>query len=107
MIQKFLPHSPIKSTITYEIFRNRHSTDEEFHLIADMYERVMREDKVLCDAAQQNVREAVTAHWKREKTEGGEIWPASREQVLEKEEHVDTNQVTDISSGPQKEVLAW
>ena len=92
----------------------------------------MREDKVLCNNAQvnlnrgvfnsgllhpkyekaplffqQNVREAVTAHWKREKTEGGEIWPASREQVLEKEEHVDTNQVTDISSGPRKEVLAW
>jgi hypothetical protein len=131
MIQKFLPHSPTKSTIVYGIFKNKNSTDEEFHLIADMYERVMREDKVLCNNAQANlnrgvfnngllhpryekaplffqqkVREAVTAHGKREKTEGREIWPASYEEVTKNEEQVDRNDVTDISRGTQKVLLA-
>jgi hypothetical protein len=79
--------------MSYEIYRNKASSDEEFHLIADMYERVMREDKVLCDAAQRNldrgvfvngqlhpkyekaplffqgtVRSVVTEHWEREKS---------------------------------------
>lgn len=103
MVQKFLPRSPNTSTMSYEIYKNKHSTDAEFHLIADMYERVMREDKVLCDAAQRNldrgvfvnglmhpkyekaplffqntVRETVTQHWEREKREGREVWPAKR-----------------------------
>jgi len=103
MIQKFLPHSPSTSTSHYEVFKAKTSTDEEFHLIADMYERVMREDKVLCNNAQanlnrgvfkagllhpkyekapiffqQNCREVVNEHWKREKREGREVHPAKQ-----------------------------
>ena len=71
----------------------------------------MREDKVLCHAAQKNlergvfvnglmhpkfekaplffqkgVREAVAEHWQGEKASGGEIWPASRAAGGEDEE---------------------
>jgi hypothetical protein len=85
----------------YEVYRNRKSSEEDFRLIADMYARVMAEDKVLCNVAQKNldtgvfingemhprwekgplffqntVREVVTEHFKREKEAGREIWPA-------------------------------
>lgn len=106
MIQKFLPASPTRTLITYEVYKNKHSSLEDFHVIADMYERVMREDKILCNAAQANlnrsvfvngqlhprwekaplffqktVREVVTEHFQREKEEGREIWPAKRQVV--------------------------
>ncbi|KAH7065966.1 Rieske [2Fe-2S] iron-sulfur domain-containing protein [Paraphoma chrysanthemicola] len=135
MIQKFLPTSPTTSTMSYEIYRNRASTDAEFHLIADMYERVMREDKVLCDAAQRNldrgvfvngqlhpkyekaplffqdtVRKVVGEWWEREKAEGKEIWPAKRTMVenagvSEADERICEG--IECASGGKKEVLAW
>jgi hypothetical protein len=137
MIQKFLPSSPITSIMSYEIYRNRHSSDAEFHLIADMYERVMREDKVLCDAAQKNldrgvfvngqlhpkyekaplffqdtVRKVVTEHWEREKREGREVWPAKQRmreniEVSESDEAICAG--IECASGEvgRKDVLAW
>jgi hypothetical protein len=136
MIQKFLPHSPCTSTSHYEVFRAKTSTDEEFHLIADMYERVMREDKVLCNNAQANLnrgvfragllhpkyekapiffqrncREVVNEHWKRERREGRVVHPA-KQPGLSFDRPV---QAADAGSGigiekdqrSQKEVLAW
>jgi phenylpropionate dioxygenase-like ring-hydroxylating dioxygenase large terminal subunit len=106
MIQHFLPTSPISSTMSYQIFRNitPSSSDADFHAIADMYERVMREDKVLCIAAQKNletgvfvsgmlhpkfekapvffqksVRECVVEWAEREKRVGREIWSVERD----------------------------
>jgi hypothetical protein len=121
--------------MSYEIYRNRHSSDADFHLIADMYERVMCEDKVLCDAAQKNldrgvfvngqlhpkyekaplffqntVREVVSEHWERERREGREIWPARqtmRENVGVSEEDERICKGIECASGAQKEVLAW
>lgn len=137
MIQKFLPLTPKTSTMSYEVYRNRSSTDTEFHLIADMYERVMREDKVLCDAAQRNldrgvfvngqlhpkyekaplffqntVREVVTEHYERERREGKEIWPARRVMrenavVSEKDEEVCMGIESMAGCGEGKEILAW
>ncbi|KAJ8110844.1 hypothetical protein OPT61_g6414 [Boeremia exigua] len=134
MIQKFLPHSPNASTSHYEVFRAKTSSDEEFHLIADMYERVMREDKVLCNNAQanlnrgvfragflhpkyekapiffqQNCRDVVNEHWKREQRERREIHPAKQpglsfEDAARGKERVATKEVHE---GAQKEVLAW
>ncbi|KAI8942101.1 hypothetical protein NX059_000196 [Plenodomus lindquistii] len=111
MIQKFCPTSATNTLITYEIYKNRNSSAEQFHLIADMYERVMREDKVLCTNAQRNlergvftnglmhpryekaplffqktVREVVVEHWTKEKEIGREIWPARRGGGAEDEE---------------------
>lgn len=133
MIQKFLPRSANSSKMAYEIYRNKNSGDEDFHAISDMYERVMREDKVLCDNAQKNLdrnvfingelhpkfekaplffqktaREVITEHFEREKAEGGEIWPAKQKvscnsQVSEKDEEI----CASLSCGARKEILAW
>lgn len=54
-VQKFMPTAPDKSTMYYEVWRNRHSSDEDFAFISDSYKRVMAEDKVLCERAQANI----------------------------------------------------
>lgn len=46
MIQKILPTGPIDSTMHYEVYRNKNSSEEDFKTIADTYARVMGEDKV-------------------------------------------------------------
>ncbi|KAH6976649.1 Rieske [2Fe-2S] iron-sulfur domain-containing protein [Ilyonectria destructans] len=133
MVQKFLPSGPRSSKMAYEIYRNRNSSDADFKLISDMYARVMSEDKVLCNNAQKNldrgvfvngqlhpkyekaplffqssVREIITEHHEREKSEGREIWPAKQKlpcdaQVSEQDEILCAN----IGCGTQKKVLAW
>lgn len=132
MIQRFMPSSPTTSTMSYEIYRNKNSTDEEFHLIADMYERVMREDKVLCTAAQRNldrgvfnngqlhpvyekaplffqdtVRKVVTQHYEHEKEVGKEVWPAKRESQGSGEDESICKGLECGAGGTGKEVLAW
>lgn len=131
MIQKFLPNGPNSSKMAYEVYKNRHSPEEDFRLISDMYARVMEEDKVLCNNAQKNldrgvfingqlhpkyekapvffqqsVREVITEHFNREKAAGGEIWPA-RQKVPSGTSEVDESICASISCGAQQEVLAW
>ena len=85
----------------YEVYRNKNSSDEDFHVIDDMYKRIMSEDKYLCLNAQKNlsagvfvngemhpemergplyfqktVREVVKEHHEKEQGAGSEIWPA-------------------------------
>ncbi|CAI7567770.1 unnamed protein product [Penicillium bialowiezense] len=133
MVQKFLPKGADKSQMAYEVYRNRNSSDEDFKLISEMYARVMREDKVLCTNAQNNidrnvftngqlhpkfekaplffqstVREVITEHFEREKTEGHEVWPAKPKvpcdtKVSDKDEAL----CASLACGPQKEILAW
>ena len=101
MLQRFLPYGPTKSSMHYQIFRNRNSSDKDFKLISEMYARVVSEDKALCEQVQKNLnagiivngelhprlekgplyfqkvdREAIRAHVELEKAAGGEIWPA-------------------------------
>lgn len=108
MIQKFMPRGPSETQIEYEIYRNKNSSEEDFHLIADMYARVMAEDKALCTNAQQNlgvytsgelhprwekgplhfqqsIRDMIYEHVEKEKKAGEEIWPA-RQVVENKDE---------------------
>ena len=91
----------MKSTMRYEVYRNKSSSNEDFEKINQMYKRIMSEDKFLCDNAQKNinagvfvngelhprmekgplffqrlVREAVLEHHEREKFTKQEIWPA-------------------------------
>lgn len=54
-IQKFMPKSPTESIMYYEVWRNKHSKEEDYLLISDTYKRVMGEDKVLCQRAQKNL----------------------------------------------------
>ncbi|KAK9769447.1 hypothetical protein AB5N19_03691 [Seiridium cardinale] len=100
-VQRFVPKGPNKSVMSYEVFRNKNSSDEDFEVINDIYKRIMSEDKYLCSNAQKNinagvfvngemhprmeqgplffqksVRELVTAHYKKERRAGREIWPA-------------------------------
>jgi hypothetical protein len=133
MVQKFLPKGPNKSTMAYEIYRNRNSSDADFKRISEMYARVMGEDKVLCDNAQKNldrgvfvngqlhpkfekaplffqntVREVITEHFNREKAEGRQIWPARQKLPGEaKVSEQDENLCASLGCGAQKEVLAW
>jgi len=133
MIQKFLPDGPTKSVMSYEIYRNKYSSQEDFECIANMYARVMSEDKVLCEGAQKNMnsgvfvngelhprwekgplffqktcREVVTEYWRREKAAGCEIWPAKHRvpgDVKMSAEEVDM--CGGIGCGAEKEGLAW
>lgn len=121
--------------MSYEIYRNKHSSDTQFHLIADMYERVMREDKILCAAAQANldrgvfvngnlhpryekaplffqdsVRNCVTRHWEREKREGREVWAVERGMGGDEGGSARDEEVCrgiECGGGAGKEVLAW
>ena len=101
MIQRFVPNGTGSSSMQYQVFRNKNSTDEEFDLVNQIYKRIMSEDKYLCDLAQKNlnagvfingemhprmekgplyfqkiVRDTVTAHHKREQAAKQEVWPA-------------------------------
>ena len=87
----------------YQIFRNKNSSEEDFQLIAKMYNRIVGEDKVLCELAQKNLnagifvngelhprlekgplyfqkvnREVIRKHVKLERAAGKEIWPAKQ-----------------------------
>ncbi|TIC91706.1 putative dioxygenase subunit alpha YeaW [Colletotrichum higginsianum] len=103
-IQRFVPSGPQKSSMRYEVYRNKNSGDEDFNVISDMYKRIMSEDKYLCANAQKNinagvfvngelhpdlekgplffqktVREVITEHWRKEQQAGAEIWPAQQQ----------------------------
>jgi hypothetical protein len=103
-MQKFMPKSPTESVMYYEVWRNKHSKEEDFLLISDTYKRVMGEDKVLCERAQKNIeagifvngelhphmekgplffqkrcREIVMEHGMKEKKAGQKIWPAKQQ----------------------------
>lgn len=100
-MQRFVPVSPTKCSMRYEVYRNKASSNEDFELINQMYKRIMSEDKYLCINAQKNlnngvfvngelhprmekgplyfqtaVREILQEHHKREEQEQQEIWPA-------------------------------
>jgi hypothetical protein len=102
-MQRFVPYGPLKTTMRYEVYRNKNAPDDAFQKISQMYRRVMSEDKVLCEGSQKNlnsgvfvngemhprmekgpiffqrcVRDAVTEHHQREQTVGTQISPASQ-----------------------------
>lgn len=104
MIQRFVPNGPVSSSMQYQVFRNKNSSDEQFELVNQIYKRIMSEDKYLCEYAQKNInagvfvngemhprlekgplyfqklcRDTVTAHHEREKQVKKEIWPARQQ----------------------------
>ncbi|KAK4504277.1 hypothetical protein PRZ48_005193 [Zasmidium cellare] len=135
-IQRFVPSGPMQSSMRYEVYRNKHSSDADFTRIDAMYKRIMSEDKFLCDLTQKNlnagmfingelhgrmekgplyfqnfIREEVMGHWKREQAAKGEIWPAR--QVMPptgkgKVSQADIAFCSGLACSPQnQEVLAW
>lgn len=114
----------------YEIYRNKTSSDADFHAIADTYGRVVKEDKALCEKAQKNlnagvfvagelhprwergplyfqqqVRDVVTEHYQREKKVGGQIWPARQQSPPEVESDMEV--CNGLGCDSRREILAW
>lgn len=114
----------------YEIYRNKNASEESFKIISEMYARVMREDKVLCERAQRNInsgvfvagemhprcekgplymqqaaREAIYEHFAKEKAAGEEIWPAR--QQLPSGDNADVELCKGLTCGKQDGGLAW
>jgi hypothetical protein len=135
MIQRFMPLGPTTSSMHYQIFRNKNSSEEDFHNIADLYARVVSEDKDLCIGAQKNLnagifvsgelhprlehgplsfqeshRQAIHEHAKLEREAGKQIWPAR--QQLPSDHASEANKedealCSSLSCGGIQEVLAW
>ncbi|KAK3075640.1 hypothetical protein LTR53_000882 [Teratosphaeriaceae sp. CCFEE 6253] len=133
MIQRFVPSGPTTSSMQYQVFRNKHSSEDDFQLVNNIYKRIMSEDKYLCDLAQKNLeagvfvngelhprmekgplffqkvcRDVVTAHHAREKKEGGEYWPARQRMPgdagVSKE---DLEFCSGLACGDRKDSLIW
>lgn len=89
------------SSMNYQIYRNKHSSDEDFKLIHELYAKVVAEDKILCELSQQNLRagvfvngqmhprlekgplyfqkvarDVITDHYNRERAAGKQLWCA-------------------------------
>lgn len=136
MIQRFIPHGPTSSTMSYQVFRNKNSSEEDFQLVNNIYKRVMSEDKYLCDQAQKNlnagvfingemhpkmekgplyfqktVRETVIEHHAREQKAKAEIWPA-KQRLPESKSGLVSQKDVDFCNGLKcetqpREELAW
>lgn len=136
MIQRFVPSSASTSSMQYQVFRNKNSTEEEFQLVSNIYKRIMSEDKYLCDQAQKNlnagvfingemhpkmekgplyfqasIRDTVTLHHAREQQAKTEIWPA-RQTLPEATNSAISQEDIDFCSGlacstEKQEQLAW
>ncbi|KAL6403030.1 Choline monooxygenase, chloroplastic [Ilyonectria robusta] len=97
VLQKSVPSGPGKSSMKYEVYRNKNSSDEDFQVINDIYKKVASElglGLYLCTneqkkpnagvfingktqpAFQNSVRDLIQAHYKREVDADREIWPA-------------------------------
>lgn len=133
MLQRFLPDGPKRSTMHYQIFRNRNSTDEQFQLISQLYNKVVSEDKILCELAQKNLnaeifvsgemhprlekgplffqqvaRNVIREHFEKEKAAKKEIWPA-RQQLPSTAVHntEDAELCSSLSCQTNEAGLAW
>ncbi|KAK5686400.1 hypothetical protein LTS10_002518 [Elasticomyces elasticus] len=133
MIQRFVPSGPTTSSMQYQVFRNKNSSEEDFQLVNNIYKRIMSEDKYLCDLAQKNLeagifvngelhprlekgplffqkvcRDVVTEHHAREKKEGQEYWPAR--QTLPGSADASAKDIefcSGLSCGDRKDSLVW
>lgn len=103
MLQRFLPNGAKSSSMHYQIYRNKNSSDEDFQRIHKLYAKVVSEDKILCELSQRNLnagifvsgqmhprlekgplyfqqrtREIIREHVEREKVARQEIWSAQQ-----------------------------
>ncbi|OQU98527.1 Rieske [2Fe-2S] domain-containing protein [Cladophialophora immunda] len=133
MLQRFLPNGPKSSSMHYQIYRNKNSTEEDFQRIHQLYAKVVSEDKILCELAQRNLnagvfvngqmhprlekgplyfqqraREAIKEHVAQEKAERREIWPAQQrlpgDAAVSKE---DVDLCSGLSCQSDQAGLAW
>lgn len=128
-----MPTGPSTTNVYYEVYRNKHSSEEQFQQINTIYKRIMSEDKSLCVLAQKNLnagvflngelhphiekgalyfqklcRKAVYEWHKKEKAAGKEVWPAR--QTLPSSAGISNEDVdfcNSLSCSSTKEELAW
>ena len=133
MLQRFLPTGPTTSSMQYQIFRNKNSSEKDFQLINQLYKRVVSEDKDLCELAQRNLnagifvngelhprlekgplyfqtvtRKTIREHFEQEQKAKKEIWPARQNlpaSAMVSNEDVELCSALACRSNP--EVLAW
>jgi hypothetical protein len=117
----------------YQIYRNKHSSEEDFQRIHKLYAKVVSEDKILCELAQKNLnagvfvngqmhprlekgplyfqqrqREAIREHVEREEAAKREIWPAQQNLPLDAAvSREDEELCAGLSCHPNQAVLAW
>ncbi|KAF2447735.1 ISP domain-containing protein [Karstenula rhodostoma CBS 690.94] len=132
-MQKFLPTSATTTQVYYDVFRSRHSSEEDFQRINNMFKRIMNEDKVLCNQAQKNLnagvfvngglhphmekgplyfqkmcREEVVDWHKREQAAKQEIWPARQKLPSSADEaNDDVDFCNGLSCSTNNEALVW
>lgn len=128
-----MPVSATATHIYYEVYRNRHSSDEDFQKINNMFKRIMEEDKRLCNNAQKNLnagvfvngelhphmekgplyfqkmcREEVVNWHKRETEAKHEIWPARQKLPSSADDaNEDVDFCNGLSCSTSNEALVW
>lgn len=126
-----MPNSPTTTTVYYEVYRNKHSSEEDFQNINQIYKRIMTEDKVLCNLAQKNLnagvfvngelhphlekgplyfqkmcRDVVTEWHKKEQLAKQELWPA-RQETKSGVSQKDVDFCNGLSCSSTNEALVW
>ncbi|KUL82538.1 hypothetical protein ZTR_09183 [Talaromyces verruculosus] len=106
-LMRCIPKSASQTLMEYEVYRNKNSSDEEFGHLDSIFKQVLKEDKDLCNAAQENlnagiytngqlhphnekgplyfqdrVKEQVMSHRALEKEQRRDIWPATPAPVV-------------------------
>lgn len=131
---QIVPTSASTSTMRYEVYRRKGIDPEVVKKEIDFYNQVEGEDKWLANGAQGNlnsgtyvagplhpeleegvaycekiIREIVYRHAEREKKEGRQIWPATREvngkQI--KDDEALCRDICERTNGAVQEQLAW
>lgn len=135
-MQRFVPVGPTKSTMRYEVYRNKNSSEEDFQYVNQIYKRVMSEDKVLCEKSQRNLsagifvngemhpklekgplffqakcRDTVTEFHKKEQAAKQQIWPARQQlpgkMASSRIAQADIDFCAGLSCATQQEGMAW
>ena len=54
-----IPTSAGQTKMEYEVYRHNDASDEQFNGISDFFKQVLKEDKDLCNAAQENLNAGI------------------------------------------------
>lgn len=132
-MQKLLPTSATTTQVYYEVFRNQHSSEEDFQQTNSMLKRITKEGQGPCDQAQKDLNAGVLANgelhphpekgplyfqkmcreevvdWhKREQAADQEIWPARQKLPTSAgEASEDVDFCNGLSCSTSKEALVW
>ncbi|KAH6618481.1 Rieske [2Fe-2S] iron-sulfur domain-containing protein [Boeremia exigua] len=112
VIKKDLPQGPNKTIKQTEIYRHKDCSDIEWNDVSSAYSLALnteKTDRTIPVFFENTIRDAVTEHYKQEKTTGHEIWPSKPVQTGNAADQVDEDEdiCAGLACGPQKEILAW